>query len=483
MSSKARKPRLIDTLVAQQRDESASDSDSSSSSNAAHVSESQTDSSYIQQHHRMTQSRPIERRTPITKGKKVKMTYSMSRTTSSQATPDLRPSDREESYEQDDQGDIDPFAMPEEIPDIVEDGSSSKVGIRSVHELRRAGANNRFSDELDDLLSRIGLPAATPSSMRRNALCELSHKLQQKYFSQQFRDHSARDKLVEGIGSETDVICGYAFTAAVISFLASGPAPNLFQQLAHEHVGRLLSRLMIVTESISALAAQRSANVSRHTRLSLEKINVMLTGLPIWHDYDLTDVSPRTLSLHLLDTLVHFSEPEDAVQIMSEVQSDFSSVTAQSSSQHDCIDRYLVISILEARSNLSITRDLTVSTAVAAFLSSLFAESLEARPILTNLILKMSINMTNDTRTSAAFANRNIIDGLSLSIAQSIDDNQSAVSNKQLSSQKYDQLLLLLGVFINVLEHCLLARESISSTSLEKLSLVWAANVSSLNDV
>ena len=67
----------------------------------------------------------------------------------------------------------------------------------------------------------IGEPERIPSSLRMNALLELSQKLQRTDFASQFRDHAARDKIARNIGEERDIISGFAITASLIFFLSS----------------------------------------------------------------------------------------------------------------------------------------------------------------------------------------------------------------------------------------------------------------------
>jgi hypothetical protein len=165
-----KKPRLIDRLAAQKPESSGSDLDSAQSDS----DENESNMPLFQKSHDVPtqQIGNLEReiwprahssqtRTPT--GKKIRHTYSQAR-----------------SIRDDTKGLDDPFAVANDLqPDILysspprklgqgafdfpgsesdpaEESDDQKLIIKSVHELRRAGANNRFSDEMEDLSCLTG---------------------------------------------------------------------------------------------------------------------------------------------------------------------------------------------------------------------------------------------------------------------------------------------------------------------------------------
>lgn len=481
-----RRARLIDALTAQKDDHIGSDSESNDCSDKADPLPEPDDSLPIANPStRYVQN--TERRHMIPKNKKIKRTYAMPRiSNASRSQPESTTASNDNDGESDKHSDLDAYTTPvtpHDPLDMSDDDTTNTVGIRSVHELRRAGANNRFSDEMDDLLSRIGRPSAAPASMRRNALGELALSLKQDKFERQFRDHAARDNVIKGIGEENDIISGSLLAAALIIFLSFGTAPHLLHQLSHERVGKLICRLLPISDDIMAIAFERQANVSRQGRSMLGEVKKLLQSLPLWHGYRPDIISPRTLSLHLLSTLSRHSDSTDIVKIQRDLQHTLTMVAKELAEDEDNkTDRYLVVSILEALSNISIPEDGEIAKAVVVFLRSAL-ETVDEESPFTAVTLKLAINVTNHESAASEFNHLTILTKLSTSISEAFGQAQRDVEHGNPLDHGYDQLLLLLGILINILEHCSLARESVDSTSLKQLSAIWAKNVSSLHDV
>jgi len=156
---------------------------------------------------------------------------------------------------------------------LDEDDETGNTGaVRSIHELRQAGANSRFADEMDDILDRVGVPSTKPSSLRRGALLELAQKLNEKDFRQQFRNHSDGGNLFRSLADETDLISGYAILAIVTTLLAATTSAHLIQQLRSHGLATLVSKLLDNTTDIGQLVKDRKQNLSRNGQLTMATI-------------------------------------------------------------------------------------------------------------------------------------------------------------------------------------------------------------------
>ena len=435
------------------------------------------------------------------KGRKIRFTYSQSRSVFAE------PQQHEESLLEDTDFATDPllsdsilpdptrspspsaFAFPEDDEEI--DGAAPKVAIKSVHELRRAGANNRFSDEMEDLLIRIGVPYHHPSTMRRNALLELATKLSRDDFAEQFRDHSSRDKVAARIEDEQDMISGFAATAALIIFLTSGPAPNLLRQLAEEGVAKLLSRQLRENDDIDNIASLKTMNLSKATRASVHNLKTLLMKLKLWHGYDLSSLSPRTVALQLLDIFTRYSDAPSLEKVAGQLESDLLEVAnlfAQPVTQ-DHADCALTLSILEAQSNVAIIpEDSSEGTSrrspvVARLLHKTLKRWPHERNDLDATTLKLSINTTNTSEGAEAFNNGAMLMSLTDCICAGISKVQRSVSSRQLEDDVYEGLLLVLGVFINIVEHLSPARTAVDPASLQELMGLYLDNHMSMSEV
>ncbi|KAH6603367.1 gtp-binding rhb1 [Trichoderma cornu-damae] len=423
--------------------------------------------------------------------KKIKVTYSQSRsilqssqestTAESADYPPLLPDVDEPRKRQ-----------PSPIIDGGEDDESrTKIAIRSVHELRRAGANNRSSDEMDDLLSRIGAPGPSASTMRRNGLCELADKLQKKEFMNQFRDHASRDNIANGICDEKDAISGFLLATVFVIFLSSCPAPHMLQQLTKNRAGLWLSSLLDMQEDITAMATRKSANIPRATRGALANVKGTLLGMRIWHGYRLLHVSPRTMALQLLSMLAGLLDPHDVRVILDDAYASISKLRGYFAAHdsRDDVDYALTVCILEARSSSTAATGEAPAEAqreaseIAAFLRGMLQSWPKTHRDTDATLLRLAINTTNDEARAAAFRGGQLLSSLMRCVNAGFSAVQHAIHNSAFEGNIYDELLLILGIMINVLEHCPDARASPNANEIDRLAATWSESERSMEKV
>jgi hypothetical protein len=480
-----RRRRLIDALVAEKPSEpSASASPSRSVPVFEHINrpEQKTIPDSRPSIRTDTTLRRTTSDTTTLEKRKIKFTYSQSRSF-------LQNSQESNAPEPTDFPSIDDIDEPLKPPSPTieeeeddDDDLKTKVAIRSVHELRRAGANNRSSDEVDDLLSRIGAPGSLASTMRRNALCELADKLQKKEFMNQFRDHASRDNIAKGISTEKDTISGFLLAAAFVIFLSSGPAPHMLHQLMENKVGLWLSNLLNVGEDITAIALQKSSNLPKTTRTSLANVKKALLGMPIWHGYQPLQLSPRTIALQLLSMLVSLLEPQEIQAIQDDtatsilqLRSHFASVESR-----DSVDFALTICILEAQSSSITPTDEAFGeiqqemSEIATFLRSILQGWPKSHNGIDATLLKLAINTTNNETRAAAIQDPQLLSSLTRCVISGFSTVESSIQNSAFESNIYDELLLILGIMINVLEHSSDARTSIDVDEINQLASTWS---------
>ncbi|PHH64869.1 hypothetical protein CDD81_3726 [Ophiocordyceps australis] len=379
-----------------------------------------------------------------------------------------------------------------------EDDDSQPI-IKSVHELRRAGANNRFADELDDLLGRIGKPSKASLTMRRNALNELAHRLPNESFCRQFRDHASRDKIARDVGSEDDVICAFLISSTLIIFLASGPAPHLLRQLADEGLGKMLCRMLRYHDDIDIIASQRKTNLSRTSKASLHDVKQsLLRDISLWHGLSPTRLSPRTLSLRLLETVCRCADAQLLEHFACDLREHIVLVAAEGATEtrevidetedEAAVDFALVVFSLELLSGTAATstrhrQDKDSSSVpklphtVAALLQRTLHRWPAQRGELEATTLRLAINTTNGPDDAAAFHDSDILSLIASRICLGFHGVQDALNGgSKLQTDLYDELLLILGVMINIVEHSPSARMSVENTALDSLVKLWQAN-------
>ncbi|KAG6041305.1 hypothetical protein E4U41_005039 [Claviceps citrina] len=490
-STPSRRPRLIDALAAQKADDDANTN--------LDEAESGQYKSPVRKSAKMLQhltacgvrAQSLDRRGTAPTSRKVRFTYRQSRTIASESQTPETLCDPNRSVEDslivearpNSPPPPDAFALIESEPD-----ECTQPAIKSVHELRRAGANNRFADEMDDLLYRIGLPTTDPCTMRRNALCELVQKLQWKDFLRHFRDHASRDTVVREIGKETDPICGFALVAALICFLSSGTAPNLLRQLGIDGVGKLLARLLSMDEDIAVLATQKTLKMSRMSKSSVNAVKMILQQLPIWHGYQPTSISPRTAALQLMVLLSRCADTTLLDQILLESQRSIIAVATWASKQgsFDDIDYALTVFTLQTQSSAGVSAMLNSDGGHPTRISSLLSRAIRGWPTgqteLKSAVLKLALNTTNTEDEAAVFYDPHLSAKLARCISELFTSVHTTIELGKLENEKYDELLLMLGVMINIMEHCSPARRAVDEKAMGKLMALWQDNQQSVGE-
>jgi hypothetical protein len=346
-----------------------------------------------------------------------------------------------------------------------EDDDTANTGaVRSIHELRQAGANSRFADEMDDILDRVGVPTAKPSSLRRGALLELARKMNNKDFRQQFRNHDDGDSLFKALGDETDVIAGYAILAIVTTLLAATNSAHLIQQLRSQGIATLLSRLLEDTVDIVQLAKDRKQNVSRSGQLTLATIKSSLVGLPVWEPLSSTSLPPRTLALKCLELIMR--QPTHASvgdEVFSEaIVEQLFSILAKSVSDQACWDfpkqpdLYLALYLLEGHSISAMQSPLgplwtkQYAPIAADVLETALGLPTDQLGDLASLILRLSLNITNHNGEACRlFVDKGLLERLAESACGAFEMIMNSMKVDSFMSKVLESLIMMLGAMIN----------------------------------
>ncbi|KAL2151989.1 hypothetical protein VTH82DRAFT_5173 [Thermothelomyces myriococcoides] len=354
------------------------------------------------------------------------------------------------------------------IPYLDEDDETSNTGaVRSIHELRQAGANSRFTDEMDDILDRASLPSAKPSSLRRGALLEVAQKLRDKDFRQQFRNHSDGGNLFRSLADETDLISGYAILATVTTLLAATTSAHLVQQLRSQGLATLVSRLLDFPTDIVLLAKDRKQNLSKNGQLTIEAIKSSLLELPVWKPSSPTSLSPRTLALKCLDLFMR--QPSHALaedEVLSqEVTDPLFSILAEGvsnaacwelPSQNESCDFYLALYVLEGysvsamQSRLSPVWTRDYAPIVAEVLEAALQRPTDQLGDLESLTLRISLNITNhNEEASRMFVEKGLLRRLAESACSAFETVLSSMKVDSFKSKVLEALIMMLGAMIN----------------------------------
>lgn len=361
-----------------------------------------------------------------------------------------------------------PTATSQFDMDEDEEQPFSAGAVRSIHELRQAGANSRSADEIEDLLTRVGRPNGKSSSSRRNALIELSQKMQDKNFVRRFRDHNGDRSLYEQVGKETDVITGYALVAILTTLLATTASTHIIGQLQGQGFSLLLERLFAISTDIQALAKDRNSNLSRNGQQAMMKLKASLLILPVWQPTTPFMLSPRRLALKAFELVVKNAGAIGDEFFSSGVTDRLFALLKQAPvpdawgfpHQDESIDFQLALSLLESHSVYAMQGDsketwtLRHLPVIADTLRTTLRRSKGRWGEIAMLILKFTLNTSNNNHDApAAFIEKDTVRLLANTLCDTFTNATNLVYDPDAFTSQLEVLLLMLGIMINFSEN------------------------------
>jgi len=363
------------------------------------------------------------------------------------------------------------------------DEAAAGSSIRTVHELRQAGANSRFLDEVEDLIDRIGSPVTPQSSMRRSALLDLGSKLKDKTFARQFRAAGTEQRLFVHLGKETDVIAGSIIVSLVLALCVDGSMPHIVAQLRRQGITRLLPRLLSSENSILLLAKDRKNNMSKVSQSLLADHHKFLLQLPAWEELQPEVLSPRTIALKCLELMVRQTrESGDFGDIISEeLTSNLFHILKSVEDEEawnlpkgrEAIDLYLTLSTLESHSLLArtaINKSVWLNDylpIIATSLNVALQQPIDDFGQLQTLTLRLTLNVTNkNPKACDVFATESLMRTTGQVIVSKFQ-KMAHLSTEEEIHIAVDHLILLLGAMINFAAWSSSARLSLQSLSSE----------------
>ncbi|PQE16570.1 rheb small monomeric gtpase protein [Rutstroemia sp. NJR-2017a BBW] len=348
--------------------------------------------------------------------------------------------------------------------DEADDGVAG-ASIRTIHELRQAGANSRFADEVEDLLDRIAARAPKQLSMRRSGLLDLANKMKDKAFVRQFRSHGGEQRLFVDIGEEVDTISGSLLVSLLVPLLAEGSVPLVVGQLQKHDIAKLFDRLLEVHKSIVVVAKERKTNMSKMAQSALSEYHDYLLQMPMWEEPKPLQISPRTLALKCLELTVQKTREagDDSVIMSQELASNLfeilkspeDDISSDLPHNSETIHYCLALSALESH---SVARRIAKDTSiwvrhylpvVRQVLSIALKRPVESFPKQQMLALRLTINLTNkNTKACDAMADADLM----FTMARALVAQFRAMSLLWTEEEIHvavENLILLVGAMIN----------------------------------
>jgi hypothetical protein len=356
--------------------------------------------------------------------------------------------------------------------------------LRTVHELRAAGSNQRFMDETAGLLDDIAVHDSSARGRRRNALIELTKKLiGSKAFVEKFFRQGFEQKLLAELAAPADDIADFVLAVTLASLTTEDCPEHAAQSLKERNATSWLVRRLMNATDIGKLAKDRKNNMSKAAQsILIDFVNIVCAHETFWGHLSPTSITTRTVMLKALESLV--------------------GKLRRSGDRSELVDREEVRAILFSERELGALRpdvelppDLSLSLSTLESLATLgdsvpwpvevvqHLGTLLAAPVLASdklkhsrfLALRLCSNLTSDsTRNCKQLTKLALVHSLLESISRGFRGLASSMQSIDL-----DLLVLEMGVTVNVVEQVEAARASTASkeTASVLVQLVTAFNV------
>ena len=371
---------------------------------------------------------------------------------------------------------------PEEFGNPVDPPAGT---MRSIHELREAGGNNRLVSELEAILDDLGDHQPGSASISRSRLIDLVVKLEDPLNCRLFVDQGMESRLILDIGSSKDLISNGLLVAALLQLMACSSSNLLLTQVGNVRVVRFLTDLLGSDQDIFYHARLRENNVSKAAQADLKRLRSALLDSTVWKAGKPSVLSCQVLSLQCLEVLVRQTREAGS---MSEVLSAnaIERVVATSVPHLSTkAPRPSAVSIICLELAVSILESCTINNAAECQASLWAGETLERivglLPLLAlwkgegcgttrTLALRLYLNLTNNSPGICdEFSTSEVVSvlfGIVISHFEQLADTTLEVDRALL----LDDLILSLGSLINLADLSNVARQLVMDLHHESQS-------------
>ncbi|KAI9772954.1 MAG: hypothetical protein M1840_008836 [Geoglossum simile] len=362
--------------------------------------------------------------------------------------------------------------------DTIDDANGG--AIRSIHELREAGGNKRFLDEMESLFEDIEDRSTNSLSRRRSALLELGSKLAEKAFVRRFVENNLGQRLLVNLDVEHDVIVSTILASAIIFTMDDAVATHSVLKIHQEGAAQMLLRLLDSDRDISFTARERRTNMSKVAQSLVFGFRELIRNSSIWEVGPPHRISPRLIALRGLELIVRQLReegaagpvlPRETTEKIVQVLVPFS--MWQSPNEPTVTDRVeleLALSILESCAiNMGSALDESVLAGqsleiVSRILPAIWRWTEDNFKQMILLTLRLYLSITNNSPVICdVFAKPEVLNVL-VGIVHSKFDCLSGHLEEEQRLYELDVLVLGLGLLINFAELSDIARLSVLSS-------------------
>lgn len=348
---------------------------------------------------------------------------------------------------------VDSFDM-----DLDDEGGSS--GIRSVHELKKAGQAARAQETLDAIFEDI---TSNTKSRRILGYTQLCSKLSDSASRTHFIAHAMSERLLKCSISGDNILEATLHCTASAFILYDGQASSRTIQSVATLIPQLTS-VLGDERSLDKVGADRRQNLSKASRKDLASFQEEIQKSDLWDsDGRPTVLTPQLLGIRLIEILLRRGREKNdyslripLVILESLVTLLFYNAGPMALDVNRICRLQLIVSILESYTlktsalDASHMRVLSKLSNLGPILEELSLPSFLGSRQTQHLVLRLILNITNNNTTLCdAFAQPALLTAvLKITIAESRHLDPSAGSDAGLA----ESVLLSLGLAINLAE-------------------------------
>ncbi|KAH9822716.1 Wings apart-like protein regulation of heterochromatin [Teratosphaeria destructans] len=328
----------------------------------------------------------------------------------------------------------------------------SHGGLRTIHELRAAGRNDRFTQDTTALLEDIADHVVSARARRRSALLELALKMSDKAYVERFVSQGFEHHLIAELSAPEDLIADSALAAVVAMLIAS---EHVVRAIADAGTIAWAAKLLNLKTPLTKMSKDRKFNMSKASQSDLAKsVEKMRMSTVLWETTP-SILSPRMIALRLTDLLSRaLRKSGDHSDIVNE------DILHRILDQSEDGERGLIISVLESLSTSAHSLDWPV--VVVEEVAAAVQQAITADRHTTFLSFRLTLNLTNNNpRNCTYFSSDKLVGSLIVTIKDGFNDTTT-----EHRAINMDLLVLAMGIMINLAEHCPAARlHAISATA------------------
>lgn len=386
-----------------------------------------------------------------------------------------------------------PHAQSEiECPDEALD--SQGPALRSIHELRKAGGNNRLVGEIEAMMEDVCDEGSSSLSLRRSRLLELIERLQEPSLRQVFIDHEFDCRLLARTNNSKDVVENLFLSAAILQLLSGPISTPLLNRINSPPIIQYLVDLLEMGQDTTSASSARTLNMSKNAHLALKAFCQSFIVSSVWSTVKPTTLTARAVALQCLERLIRQTReagfvndilpPHGLCRIAQFLEEPLFG-TSLPSLNTPTVEFQLAISILESctiankdgvHNEIWSGRTLNAVLDLLPMLTTRFTEASET---LRSLALRLYLNLTNNNpELCEAFSRADVL----RSICDIVISQFANVARSTSQALELDSLILSLGSLINLAEWCEAVRNSTlelpnkDSSYLDQFVKIFTAN-------